>query len=421
MPSLTLGESAPDRAVGQVEWRFKCIWGASGEEDADPASGSGSPQPWWNPVPPSGPSQSSSPTSLFYSRRNPLDTRIRTRPRTRSDAHTHHDDNDAYPDKSNERYRIARRQHPNVVFGLGTGAKLGDRYWSVLPEHVRGQLGTESGWDQGFGYEGIPSGWWCDRCGRVNYQALLRMRWCVGQRCLVGCHFRGLRRSVMADGDCVVKTEAMRAEKGPIGFAVPLDVLRDPMQVMPVTHAMDTYPDAGSVRGVLSVWADGMRTFSYVVHEAGGGFVRAGITSASALTSSAYAPANPNAPAAASISVASTSTSAVYTPANPDAPAAASPSTTSNPDTYDATGAPVDAGVAVKHIFTGNIRSLQAGATDLLLEVQKTVPLRRTIGESGRCPFACPCVSADKLFLSQARTFLTLFHLVFMVLMLARL
>jgi hypothetical protein len=80
---------------------------------------------------------------------------------------------------------VARQQHPNAEFGLGTGARLGDRYWSVLPEHVRGQLGTESGWDQGFGYEGVPSGWWCERCGKVNYQAMLRMRWCEGEKCLV--------------------------------------------------------------------------------------------------------------------------------------------------------------------------------------------------------------------------------------------
>ena len=60
----------------------------------------------------------------------------------------------------------------------------------MLPDHVRGPLGTESGsgsgWGQGgFGYEGVPNGWWCERCGRVNYQALMRMRWCESERCRV--------------------------------------------------------------------------------------------------------------------------------------------------------------------------------------------------------------------------------------------
>jgi hypothetical protein len=190
-----LGESSPDRSVGQVEWRFKCIWGASGEEDADPASGSSS-HPWWKPAPPPGSSSRSSFGDLFKPRRNPLDAvRKSTRARTRSHSHSHADPHaynkysDAYPDKSTARYRTARRQHPNTQFGLGTGARLGDRYWSVLPDHVRGQLGTESGWDQGFGYEGVPNGWWCERCGRVNYQALLRMRWCEGEQCLVGVPF----------------------------------------------------------------------------------------------------------------------------------------------------------------------------------------------------------------------------------------
>jgi hypothetical protein len=181
IPPPTLGESSSDRSVGQVEWRFKCIWAASGEEDADHASGSGPPLPWWDPIPPPTPTST---VGLFNPRRNPLDAL--TRKRNRTHGHYHDHDNDAYPDNSTARYRAARRQNPNARFGLGTGARLGDRYWSVLPEHARGQLGTENGWDQGFGCEGLPSGWWCERCGRVNYQALLRMRWCVSERCLVG-------------------------------------------------------------------------------------------------------------------------------------------------------------------------------------------------------------------------------------------
>ena len=183
-PPPTLAESTPDCTTGQVEWRFKCLWGASGEEDADPASGSRPPQPWWNPVPPlplpPPPTPTTSSSGLFNQRRSPLDAIIPRRPR--------HDRDDAYDDQSTMRYRMARRQHPNARFGLGTGERLGDRYWSVLPDHVRGPLGAESGWDKGFGYEGVPSGWWCERCGRVNYQALLRMRWCESERCRV-CFF----------------------------------------------------------------------------------------------------------------------------------------------------------------------------------------------------------------------------------------
>jgi hypothetical protein len=184
--SAILPGSTADRPVGQVEWRFKCIWGASGEEDADPTSSPGSPQPWWIPQPP----KTSDYADLYYPRLNPLDAlRVPARARARSRS-----DNDDHLDKSNARYSIARRQHPNARFGLGTSARLGDRYWSVLPDHVRGRLGTESGWDQGFGYECVPSGWWCERCGRVNYQALLRMRWCVGEQCRVGFFLCSLER-----------------------------------------------------------------------------------------------------------------------------------------------------------------------------------------------------------------------------------
>ena len=199
MPSPTSGESTPERAVGEVQWRIKCIWSASGEEDADLALGSGAPQPWWDPISVQSPSPQSNVVSLFYSRRNPLDP-IR-RPRKRS--HSANDSSDdAYPDKSTPRYRIAQRQHPNARYGLGTGAKLGDRYWSVLPNHVRGRLG---GWDQGFGYEGVPSGWWCERCGRVNFQAQWRMRWCSSEQCLVGCS-SGQR--IQADRDlCLIESD----------------------------------------------------------------------------------------------------------------------------------------------------------------------------------------------------------------------
>ena len=216
MPPSTLAESTPECATGQVEWRFKCLWGASGEEDADPAYGSRPPEPWWNPVPlpplpppplcpppPPTPNSGSSSSGLFHQRRSPLDAIRPRRARTLSRTHAH-DPNDTdtdtdiypetYPDNSNMRYRIARRQNPNARFGLGTGERLGDRYWSVLPDHVRGPLGTESGsgsgWGQGgFGYEGVPNGWWCERCGRVNYQALMRMRWCESERCRVSVVF----------------------------------------------------------------------------------------------------------------------------------------------------------------------------------------------------------------------------------------
>jgi len=350
MPSPMLGRSAPDRAVGQVEWRFKCVWGASGEEDADPTLPPGSPpRPWWNPHPPPSPNYA----HLSYPRHSPLDAAPHT-PRSRVV------DKDSDPDKSNARYRTVRRQHPNAQFGLGTGARLGDRYWSVLPEHVRGQLGPESGWDQGFGYEGVPSGWWCERCGRVNFQALLRMRWCVSAQCRV-CFFPYVLddRCLVLIGICVGQAQAKEVAQTPVrGFAIPLEVLRDPMSVMPTTHPYDTYPAAGCARASVSVWADGMRTFSYVVHEAANGGI------------------------------------------NPGA----------NCDGTDG-GSNMNATVSVKHVFAGNAQRLQAGATQLLLDMQREVPLRRAIGPSGG-HFSHSGLLRLLIVIRQAHTLHTLFPLV---------
>ena len=146
----------------------------------------------------------------------------------------------------------------------------------------------------------------------------------------------------------------MEAGKAPLGSAVPLDVIRDPMHVMPATHPLDTYPGAGLVCGSVSVWEGGMRTFSYVVQEAGAG---AGVAQAS-----------PDA------GVNSTTTSHVPPGdvANPGVDAGPSGSTAGVP-------------VTVKHVFTGNVSGLQAGATELLVEVQKHVPLRRVVGDPGGC------------------------------------
>jgi hypothetical protein len=155
-------------------------------------------------------------------------------------------------------------------------------------------------------------------------------------------------REIVTDNSFVLVDQAgaqtsVRAQ----GFATPLEVMRNPMLVMPTTHPVDSYPGECRVRKTASTWADGMRTFVYTVREPG-----AAIPSTS----------TPN------VNLSTTDTSGSVVNVNP------------GPTT----------GVSVKHIFAGNMRSLQVEATELLSEIQKDVPLRRTVADPGGYTLSTP-------------------------------
>lgn len=135
----------------------------------------------------------------------------------------------------------------------------------------------------------------------------------------------------------------------PQGFATPLELLRNPMLVMPTTHPVDSYPVDCRVRGTASTWAGGMRTFVYAVREPPGAEIPSTNINASTNTS-------------------------------------ASMNVDPGPIVNSSTGVGM-CGVGVKHIFTGNMRSLQVEATELLFEVQKNVPLRRAVADPGGVSF----------------------------------
>ncbi|KAG6810943.1 hypothetical protein H0H92_009684 [Tricholoma furcatifolium] len=343
---------------GRMEWRFRCRWVPSGEEydaykyrnvdvNANPTPTPIDPRPWWSPSPPN-PAQSLLNTSSTPGS-DPSSTSLLTSTSTST--------------STSQRHLSLRLKHPNYpLLGAPPPHEFPHRlafHW-LLPDTIRcGLSGDVDG--------GLPSGWHCEQCGRVNFRALLRHTECVfctkgrvGANGAVASRLlsekdddrgkgkgKGKKGKGKAQGNGKGKERATEDVPTPIangksdggagdeaeaeegrgsdvgrGRPVPLYYLRDPQQSGPMSHPTNVVPlgPGSSIDGARIDFRDGTVCFEYswanggVVGEGHGGLGE---------------------------------------------------------------GSGSGSGVVVSHVFLGNTPALQRDATQLLEDIQLWVPLRR--------------------------------------------
>ncbi|KAG5644262.1 hypothetical protein DXG03_008800 [Asterophora parasitica] len=271
---------AEGHVTGRVEWVLRCTWIPSGEE----VFALGAPpleelRPWWAPNEPisssshqplisgdiaglamSSPASTSSFSTLQYSTSSTslvASASTRISPPLAADA-GRIAQNEAsaqcdYEDPlTTRRYLTRRKAHPNYAL---RHEPLHLLYDFPLPLSVLAPP-EDGAWDAG-----LASGWLCmgeEGCGRLNFQSLMRHRWCGSSFC------KDRRtRSAKMKGKQKGKAEVTAHEAGEeAGYAVPLVHLRDPQQAGAMSHPDNTYP-SDVVEGTLAVWDDGMQTLRY--------------------------------------------------------------------------------------------------------------------------------------------------------------
>ena len=151
-PSRT-ENSFRNRVDGRVTWQFKFKWATGGEHFLPPHMQGSISRPWWSPKP----------TSTGYPNRGQPDG----------------ENND--PDlKSTPRYRNQRRENDHYQW---RNLDLNDRYYSVLPLHLLRPRDH-------FSDKVFPRGWYCQECGKVNEQVMLRHQTCSSSYCQVFAHIQ---------------------------------------------------------------------------------------------------------------------------------------------------------------------------------------------------------------------------------------
>ncbi|KAH0583236.1 hypothetical protein H2248_011116 [Termitomyces sp. 'cryptogamus'] len=245
-------EEGEEFVSGRMEWWFKCRWVPSGEEvEAQPEGNVV--RPWWSPSP-SLNGSSSSPT-VPHAPSVPNTTRPSTVLDTSTNSTTTDLTSTAPTDTpTTPRYLTRRCEHPNHKLLIEDKLPLHWAYHHLLPPALRGGEAGDVDGD-------LPNGWWCRRCGRVNFRRFLRGGRCVG---CVGARGRGVGRGAGGDGGEERGEEGERGE-GEIqgGYAVELAQLRDPQQNGVLSHPANLFPEMMGVDGERTEWGDGMVCFEY--------------------------------------------------------------------------------------------------------------------------------------------------------------
>lgn len=141
---------------GQLEWRFRCDWGAGDDDVIDSQVSNTVLQPWW-----AGP---------------------RRKDKGKGRANDNVEDiigMDIDTDTDSEsttQYRRQREHHPNYRH---RNTPLNRQHKNVLPTHIKSPS-TLIMPDEVF-----PLGWFCEQCGKVNHRAMLRHRTCASSVCKV--------------------------------------------------------------------------------------------------------------------------------------------------------------------------------------------------------------------------------------------
>ncbi|KAL1705977.1 hypothetical protein EV121DRAFT_290004 [Schizophyllum commune] len=180
----------------------------------------------------------------------------------------------------------------------------------------------------------FPSGWCCQRCGRINLQLCMRRRACASTGCMaLGAASRKERERgspLFISADCAPTD---------VGYALRLDDVRDPRDTLPLALPVSVYPR--EVQSFMAEAEDGMRIVEVREHRA---------------------------------SIAKELDSAQPMPPT---------SVDSNEPEQDAAQVDVDENeyrsgtLLATHIFTCNMRSLQSDADQLFQDVQRHADLRR--------------------------------------------
>ncbi|KAF8655945.1 hypothetical protein AX16_002852 [Volvariella volvacea WC 439] len=188
---------------GRVKWRFRCRWMRGGEYPTEVYPQHHLERPWWiDPTPP--PHQAGT------------------------------------DDESTLLYRLCASKSRNHLFRNATA----DVWDFMLPTQVLPptQSSAYMGELVGLGGtcvvsdEAFPRGWWCERCGRLNQQYMMRHRECL---------------SLVCRDQMVWK-----------GYALPLEMMRESKDTHAINVPYSTIPK--KVVGVEVVrWSDHMQTLSY--------------------------------------------------------------------------------------------------------------------------------------------------------------
>jgi hypothetical protein len=160
----------------------------------------------------------------------------------------------------------------------------------------------------------VPSGWYCVKCGKLNFQIMFRHRRCSGSVCKV----RYSSQIILA---VILMVVDLQVTALPPGFALELSMIRNPHDAQPLPLPYNTFPEGVQAR--VASWSDGVRTLPYTLDRLQKG-VKLALKSES--------------PAAAAVPV-------------------------------------------IKHVFTCNMPPLQVAATELLMDIQSSVVLNRTVGD----------------------------------------
>ncbi|KAF8888100.1 hypothetical protein BD779DRAFT_1525594 [Infundibulicybe gibba] len=176
---------------GHVDWRFRCRWISGGEDWVGRENKHMS--PWW----------------IERSHTTAVPPNV-----TDSDQ------------ESSPHYRTCRTKSPNYP---NRHKLFGTVYHPLIPLHLIAPYGTNTP-DTAF-----PRGWYCDTCGKINFQVMLRHRNCSSSFC--------------------------RTKPPSLGFALGLATVRDPQDSLILFSPHNTYPPG--VVETTTKWDDGSSTITY--------------------------------------------------------------------------------------------------------------------------------------------------------------
>ncbi|KAG6887728.1 hypothetical protein C0992_010948 [Termitomyces sp. T32_za158] len=250
------GMEGEEFVSGRMEWWFRFRWVPSGEEVEAQPEGS-IVRPWWSPASGSLSDSPSFPTSTPPTLSDPNVTQPTTVPGVPT-----HSEKDQGKDRNENKpttpcYLARRSSHPNYALLVVQGLPVHLAYHFLLPQTVRGgEAGDVDG--------GLPKGWWCRRCGRVNFRRFLRGGRCLSLRCLAAGAGAG-----GGGGDATGGGEGKAEREGEVqgGYAIELGQLRDPQQSGVLSHPANVFPAHMGVEGERTEWGDGMRAATELLRD----------------------------------------------------------------------------------------------------------------------------------------------------------
>ncbi|KAF9563559.1 hypothetical protein CPC08DRAFT_705875 [Agrocybe pediades] len=217
-----LGSAKSGSLVGHAQWRFRLRWAPGGEEYIMPHRDLKELEhPWWHPPLPEDAMHESLPqeaTAMSLDDNSGVATMALEYifPKDLEDCF-----------ETTPRYRAARLANHEYQF---RNNHFSDVYESILPTRLLAPFGP-SVLDNLF-----ARGWFCLDCGKINFQASLRHRKCT-------------------NSDCKDKPPPVEP------YAIPLVLMRDPQDRLPLSLPYNTYP--ANLRVKLSTFDDGVQVASY--------------------------------------------------------------------------------------------------------------------------------------------------------------